>query len=29
MLQELFEGLPKKAQAKIGDSCEKNAIHWE
>ena len=29
VLQQLFEGLPKKAQAKIRDSCEKNAIHWE
>ena len=29
VLQQLFDGLPKKVQAKIRDSCEKNAIHWE
>lgn len=29
LLQELFDGLPKKAQAKIKDTCEKNVICWD
>jgi len=29
VLQELFDALPKKAQARIKDTCVKNAIHWD
>jgi hypothetical protein len=29
VLQELFDGLPKKAQAKIKDTCVKNSIQWD
>lgn len=29
VLQELFDRLPKKAQAKIKDTCEKNLIRWD